>query len=150
MKFRTNTIILVATIAAFFTLFGESCYSKNKCNVILAYGRPAGFLDFNANVMLSAKLPSVRTLTPMVLLQESFSTKKDQPIPEYEKESVRIYYSDLTFYALAQKQIWLPRSHVYPFVSAGWGLHIINSWTGEYNFFESRQKSTSQSALWLR
>ena len=157
MKFAVNnkmkTSILAVMTLAFLILSGQTGQAQNKYSLILAYGRPAGFLDYNVNGFFSAKLFSSYGLTSILMMQETFSTKRDLPIyyfgdPFMEpKTNAHMYYNDFTVYALAQKQTRLPHTGIFPFVSAGWGLHTIYSWTGKYEYFRSQHKLTFTGKL---
>jgi hypothetical protein len=150
MKFKIHRIMFLPTLLLFVATIPHISLAQTDYDLLFSYGHPAGFLDYTANVSFSAKFPERYHVTPTIMLQESFSSKKEDD--KYGDESSNnydghIFYNDITVYVLGLKQKRILNTFLYPYIAGGCGLHLIRSWTTKAANLSNRHHTTLSTKL---
>lgn len=130
----------------FLSSFNNECHAQIDMDVLASCGLPAGILKLSANAHFSVNFTNKYHITPQIMLNETYSFKTEKKYIETYGESFsyndsRIFYNDLTVFALAMREIRLLKTGVYPFISAGFGFHLIHSWTNEHSKHKDKSKT---------
>jgi hypothetical protein len=149
IKYIIFRMMLLPAILLFIAALPRVCLAQTDYDLFFSYGHPAGFLDYTANISLSAKFPERYHITPTFMLQESFSSKNEN---KYGEDSInsydgQIFYNDITVYALGLKQKRILNTCLYPYIAGGCGLHLIRSWTSKAANFSNRDHTTLSTKL---